>query len=68
MKVYHRFEENNARSCCWERKIGDNVCGYWHIDPKEYEELVKKIENPIFHILNSALQALEIHKSFSVIV
>lgn len=64
VKVYPRFEENHARSCCWERKIGDNVCGYWHIDPVEYEELVEEVKNPVYHILNSVLQALELHKVF----
>ena len=66
VRIYHRFEESHARSCCWERKIADNICCYWHIDPDEWVELVEEVENPIYHVLNSALQALELHRVWPV--
>jgi len=65
VKIYSRFEENHARSCCWQRTIGDTICGYWHIDNNEYEKLREEVGNPtaaMYHVLNSVMQALELHR------
>jgi hypothetical protein len=66
VKIFDEFEENHARSCCMEQKIGDAVCGYWHIDPEEYRKFLQEVKNPkiaFYFIINSLIQALQLHKA-----
>jgi hypothetical protein len=69
VKIYDEFEENHARSCCWEENIGGTICGYWHVQVNEYRDLLLKVRDPVLvtnFILDSAIQALQLHRVWLV--
>jgi len=68
VKIYPRFTVNHASSCCWEKRVGDNLCCFWHIDEVQFAELLKlykhDLTNVYLHILNSIFQILELHRVY----
>jgi hypothetical protein len=64
VKVYSRFEDNHAKLCCWERRVGDDLCCFWHIDEGQFADLLRlyknNLSNVYIHILNSIFQILEL--------
>ena len=68
VKIYPRFEDNHARSCCWQRRIGDRLCCFWHIDEGQLTDLLQlykdDLTNVYIHILNSIFQILELNRVY----
>jgi hypothetical protein len=68
VKIYPRFEDNHARSCCKETRDGDDLCCFWHIDEVQFADLLKLYKNDLtnvyMHILNSIFQILELYRVY----
>ena len=68
VKIYPRFEDNHASSCCWQRRIGDKLCCFWHIDEGQLTDLLRlykhDLTNVYIHILNSIFQILELNRVY----
>ena len=68
VKIYPRFEDNHARSCCWQRRRGDHLCCFWHIDEWQFNDLLQlyngNLTNVYIHILNSIFQILELYRVY----
>ena len=68
VKIYSRFAENHASSCCWEQRVGDNLCCFWHIDEGQFTDLLELYKNDLtnvyIHILNSIFQILELYRVY----
>jgi len=68
VKIYSRFAENHASSCCWERRVGDDLCCFWHIDEGQFTDLLELYKNDLtnvyIHILNSIFQILELYRVY----
>jgi hypothetical protein len=64
VKIYPRFEDNHAKLCCWERRVGDDLCCFWHIDEVQFDDLLKLFKNDLTNVyisvLNSIFQILEL--------
>ncbi len=68
VKIYPRFEDNHASSCCWKERVGDDLCCFWHIDGDQFNELLQlykgDLTNVYIHILNSIFQILELYRVY----
>jgi hypothetical protein len=68
VKIYRRFEDNHASSCCREARVGDDLCCLWHIDEVEFYNLLKLYKNDLsnvyVHTLNSLFQILELYRVY----
>jgi len=68
VKIYSRFEDNHASSCCWETRRGDDLCCFWHIDKGQITDLLQlykyDLTNVYIHILNSIFQILELNRVY----
>jgi len=68
VKIYQRFEDNHAKSCCFPRRAGYDLCCFWHIDEPQIDELLQlyngNLTNVYIHILNSIFQILELYRVY----
>jgi len=68
VKIYPRFMDNHASSCCWEARVGDDLCCFWHIDEVQFDDLLKLYKNDLsnvyVHTLNSLFQILELYRVY----
>ena len=68
VKMYPQFKDNHASSCCWERRVGDNLCCFWHIDKPQIDDLLRLYKNDLksvyIHILSSIFQILELNRVY----
>jgi len=68
VKMYSQFEDNHASLCCWERRVGDDLCCFWHIDEPQIDDLLRLYKNDLksvyIHILSSIFQILELNRVY----
>jgi len=68
VKIYPQFEDNHARSCCFESRVGDDLCCFWHIDVGQFTDLLQlykdDLTNVYIHTLNSIFQILELYRVY----
>lgn len=68
VKIYPQFEDNHARLCCWERRVGDDLCCFWHIDEGQFSDLLQLYKRDLtdvyIHVLNSIFQILELNRVY----
>jgi len=68
VKIYPQFEDNHGRSCCFESRVGDDLCCFWHIDVGQFTDLLQlykdDLTNVYIHTLNSIFQILELYRVY----